>query len=88
MPSLHVSPIELRVRTIVELVNNYDEYSQKYTMNAGPLQERWKDICKNHSYSDLYELAGLCNVLGCGIRSLYPRIDYHPVSFFHDFTLI
>ncbi len=75
------SAIELRVRTIIELVINYDEYSRNYTQDVGPLQERWIDICKDYSFSDLYELAALCNVLGCNIRSLYPRIDYHSVSF-------
>ncbi|CAF1614641.1 unnamed protein product [Rotaria sp. Silwood1] len=77
MPSLNVTPIELRVRTIVELVINFDEYTYNYMDSVGPLQERWKDIAKNYSYSDLYELVSLCNVLGCNIRSLYPRIDYH-----------
>jgi hypothetical protein len=85
MPSLIVSPVELRVRTIVELVTKYDNYSHNYSQTVGPLQERWKDICKDHSYSDLYELAALCNVLRCNIRSLYPRIDYHPVSFMQFF---
>lgn len=80
MPSLNVTPIELRVRTIVELVTNFDEYTYNYMDSVGPLQERWKDIAKNYSYSDLYELVSLCNVLGCNIRSLYPRIDYHSVS--------
>jgi hypothetical protein len=79
MPSLDVSPIEIRVRTIMELVTNYDEYIFNYTDNVGPLQERWKDICKDYTYSDLYEVAALCNVLRCNIRSLYPRIDYHSV---------
>ncbi len=91
MPSLDVSPIELRVRTIMELVTNYDQYIFNYTDNVGPLQERWKDICKDYTYSDLYEVAALCNVLRCNIRSLYPRIDYHSVSFkyFSDcFTLV
>jgi hypothetical protein len=86
MPSLYISPIELRVRTILELIINYDKYSRDYTQNVGPLRERWKDICNDHSYSDLYELAALCNVLRCNIRSLYPRIDYHPVSFIYFIT--
>jgi hypothetical protein len=80
MPSLVVSPIELRVRTIMELVTNYDQYIFNYTDNVGPLKDRWKDICKDYTHSDLYEVAALCNVLRCDIRSLYPRIDYDPVS--------
>jgi hypothetical protein len=83
MPSLYISPIELRVRTILELIINYDKYSRDYTQSVGYLRERWKDICNDHCYSDLYELAALCNVLECNIRSLYPRIDYHPVSFIY-----
>ncbi|CAF4098595.1 unnamed protein product, partial [Adineta steineri] len=77
MPSLDVTPIELRTRTIVELVTNFEEYTDNLLQSVGPLQERWKDICKSSTYSDLYELVALCNVLRCNIRSLYPRIDYH-----------
>jgi hypothetical protein len=77
MPSLYVSPIELRARTILELVINYDEYSRSYTENVEPLEERWNDLCKDHSYSDLYELSALCNVVA------YPGFSKWPGGALH-----
>ncbi|CAF4795727.1 unnamed protein product, partial [Rotaria sp. Silwood2] len=32
---------------------------------------------KNYTFSELYEIAALCNVLQCNIRSVYPKIDFH-----------
>ena len=83
IPSLDISPIELRVRIIIELVINYNEYSYNFTENMELFQEDRNNMCKYYSYSTLYELVALCNVLGCNIRSLYSRIDYHSVSSTH-----
>lgn len=32
--------------------------------------------CKKGMYSEIHEVAALCNVLQCNIRSVYPRIDF------------
>ncbi|CAF4580117.1 unnamed protein product, partial [Rotaria sp. Silwood2] len=47
-----------------------------YSQLIGPLDIAIKTICKNYTYSELYEIAALCNVLRCNIRSIYPKIDF------------
>ena len=48
-----------------------------YSPYAGTIDEAIKSICKNYTYSELFEIVALCNVLQCNIRSVYPRIDFH-----------
>ncbi|CAF1374461.1 unnamed protein product, partial [Adineta steineri] len=67
---------ELRVRTIIELVINEAFYSNMYTHRAGLIDIAIKAICKNRTYSGLYEICALCSVLKCNIRSVYPEIDF------------
>ncbi|CAF1324604.1 unnamed protein product [Adineta steineri] len=67
---------ELRVRTIIELVINEAFYSNMYTHRAGRIDIAIKAICKNRTYSGLYEICALCSVLKCNIRSVYPEIDF------------
>ncbi|CAF4422189.1 unnamed protein product [Rotaria socialis] len=67
---------ELRVRTILELIKNEVFYNNSYSHIVGPLNEGIKNITHNFSFSELYELVGLKNVLKCNIRSIYPNIDY------------
>ncbi|CAF4206782.1 unnamed protein product, partial [Rotaria magnacalcarata] len=67
---------ELRVRTILELIKNEVFYNNSYSHILGPLNEGIKNITHNFSFSELYELVGLKNVLKCNIRSIYPNIDY------------
>lgn len=43
----------------------------------GPTDVAIKAICKNYTYSELYEIVALCNVLRCSIRSVYPKIAFH-----------
>ncbi|CAF1484183.1 unnamed protein product [Adineta steineri] len=73
-PTLTAS--ELRVRTIIELVINEAFYSNMYTHRAGLIDIAIKAICKNRTYSRLYEICALCSVLKCNIRSVYPEIDF------------
>lgn len=47
-----------------------------YSQYAGNIDEAIKAICKNYTYSELFEIIALCNVLRCNIRSVYPRIDF------------
>ena len=65
------------VRTIIELVTNENYYHTMYSQRAGTTDEAIKAICKNYTYSELFEIVALCNVLRCKIRSVYPRIDFH-----------
>ncbi|CAF3838431.1 unnamed protein product, partial [Adineta steineri] len=67
---------ELRVRTIIELVINEAFYSNMYTHRAGLIDIAIKAICKNRTYSGLYEICALCSILKCNIRSVYPEIDF------------
>ncbi|CAF1325294.1 unnamed protein product [Adineta steineri] len=43
---------------------------------AGRIDIAIKAICKNRTYSGLYEICALCSVLKCNIRSVYPEIDF------------
>ncbi|CAF3756666.1 unnamed protein product [Rotaria sp. Silwood1] len=47
-----------------------------YSQFIGPLDIAIKAVCKNYTYSELYEIVALCNLLRCNIRSIYPRIDF------------
>lgn len=66
------------VRTIVELTTNENHYETMYSQFVGPIDIAIKSICKNRTFSEMYEIAALCNVLQCNIRSVYPRIDFSP----------
>ncbi|CAF1123464.1 unnamed protein product [Rotaria sp. Silwood1] len=70
-----VTTSELRVRTIIELVTNETYYSNTYSPFAGPIDIAIQAVCKNYTFSELYEIGALCNVLKCNIRSIYPNID-------------
>ncbi|CAF4239766.1 unnamed protein product [Rotaria sp. Silwood2] len=72
-----VTASELRVRTIMELITNENYYQNTYSQYVGPTDIAVKAICKNYMFSELYEIAALCNVLQCNIRSVYPKIDFH-----------
>ena len=47
-----------------------------YSQYVGPIDIAIKAICKNSTFSELYEIAALCSVLRCNIRSIYPKIDF------------
>ena len=66
------------VRTIVELTTNENYYETMYSQSVGSIDIAIKSICKNRTFSEVYEIAALCNVLQCNIRSVYPRIDFSP----------
>jgi len=73
-PAICCEPI--LVRTVIELVANEAHYTRSYSQFIGPLDTAIKAICKNDTYSELYEIAALCNVLRCNIRSIYPKVDF------------
>ena len=47
-----------------------------YSQYVGPIDIAIQAICKDHTFDELYEIAALCNVLRCNIRSVYPKIDF------------
>ncbi|CAF4642776.1 unnamed protein product, partial [Rotaria socialis] len=70
------TPSELRVRSLIELVKNENFYHNRFAHIVGPVNEAIKNIARNFSFSELYEIAALSNVLKCNIQSVYPTIDY------------
>jgi len=61
----------------MELITNENYYRTMYSQYVGSTDMAIKAICKNSTYFELYEIAALCNVLQCNIRSVYPKIDFH-----------
>ena len=55
-------------------MKNY--YQAVYSQYIGPIDLAIKAICKNYTYSELYEIAALCSVLQCNIRTVCPKIDF------------
>ena len=55
---------------------NENYYQTTCSQYIGPIDIAVKSICKNHTFSELYEIAALCNVLQCNIRSAYPKLDF------------
>ncbi|CAF3859271.1 unnamed protein product [Adineta steineri] len=76
MNNSSITTDELRVRTIIELTVNENYYQTMYAQHVGPIDIAIQSICKDHTFSELYEIAALCNVLQCNIRSVYPKIDF------------
>ncbi|CAF3989282.1 unnamed protein product, partial [Adineta steineri] len=66
---------ELRVRTVIELITNETYYSNTYSHCVGPFDIAIQAMCRKSTFSELYEIAALCNLLKCNIRSIYPKID-------------
>ncbi|CAF2182230.1 unnamed protein product, partial [Rotaria magnacalcarata] len=76
--STALTPSELRVRTLIELVKNEIFYQNHFAHIVGTVNEAIKNMARKFSFSELYEIAALSNVLKCNIRSIYPVIDYRP----------
>lgn len=62
----------------MELVRNERFYETLHIQSLGPVNIALKNISKNYSYSESYEIYALCNVLECNIRSFCPSINLHP----------
>ncbi|UJR24373.1 hypothetical protein I4U23_005750 [Adineta vaga] len=71
-----VTASELRVRTVIKLITNENHYDSMYTRYAENTDIIIQAACKKEMYSEIHEVAALCNVLQCNIRSVYPRIDF------------
>lgn len=57
-------------------MQNENRYNERFAHIIGPLREAIRNIPKNFSFSELYEIGGLSSILQCKVRSVYPRIDY------------
>ena len=42
---------------------------------AGLFDNVIQAVCRNYTYSELYEIGALCSLLKCNIRSVFPNID-------------
>ena len=62
----------------MELARNERFYETLHMVSLGPVHIALKNISKNYSYSESYEIHALCNVLGYNIRSFCPSIGLHP----------
>ncbi|CAF1554051.1 unnamed protein product, partial [Adineta steineri] len=76
VPDSGASAVELRVRTIIELVKNRTYYDNQFSHLVGPFNEAIRRTCNNYSFSELYEVVALGNALRCEVQSVYPYIDY------------
>ncbi|CAF3812515.1 unnamed protein product, partial [Adineta steineri] len=76
VPDSGVSAVELRVRTIIELVKNRTYYDNQFSHLVGPFNEAIRRTCNNNNFSELYEVVALGNALRCEVQSVYPYIDY------------
>ena len=66
----------LIVRTLLELFQNEEQYRERFQYVVGLFPEAIRGVSINGTYSELYEIVALSNVLRCDIRSVYPRIQY------------
>ncbi len=57
-------------------MTNEGYYDSMYSQFAGSVAFIIKALCKDNTFSELYEISALCNVLKCNIRSIYPKIDF------------
>lgn len=76
VPSAEISTEELRVRTFVELVLNFDYYNEKYLYSLGYLYGSLKDITIMNRFSDGYEVAGLSTGMNWEIKLNCPSLGY------------
>lgn len=60
----------------MELLTNETYYSNMYSHIAGLVGEAVRVMSKDCAFSELYDILGLCSVLKCNIRSIYPKIDF------------
>ena len=60
----------------MELMANENYHQTTYSQYIGPIDIAVKSICKNHTFSELYGTAALCNVLQCNIPSVYPKLVF------------
>ena len=60
---------------MIELVTNETYYTNTYLRFIGLFDVAIQAVCKNYTFSELYEISALCSILKCNIRSVYPKTD-------------
>lgn len=60
----------------MELLKHETFYHNRFGHFIGPLNQSIKNVARDFSFSELYEIVALSNVLKCNICSIYPKIDY------------
>jgi hypothetical protein len=63
---------------VIDLLTNATYYETVHINTFAQIEGSIQNACKNWSYSEIYEVAGLSNVLRCNIHSVYPRIASMP----------
>ena len=56
---------QFSVRTIIELIANETYYESMCSLFVGSVSFAIKIICKNYTFSELYEISALCSILRC-----------------------
>ena len=64
------------VRTLNELMKNENFYNNHFSQIVGPVSGIIRNVARNFSFSELYEIVALSSTLKCNVRSIYPRIDF------------
>ena len=64
------------VRVLIELIKNEVFYNNRLSKMVGPISDTIRNVAHNFSFSELYEIVALSNVLKCNILGIYPRIDF------------
>ncbi|CAF1486450.1 unnamed protein product [Adineta ricciae] len=59
-----------------KLFQNEEQYRERLQYVVGLFPEAIRGVSINGTYSELYEIVALSNILKCNIRSIYPRIQY------------
>lgn len=79
MPGMTASATELRLRAMIEVVNNYHTYNAIYP-NLIEICDELLIYCqevKDKQHSQVWDILGLCNVLKCRIQLICAK---HPPS--------
>ncbi|CAF1264580.1 unnamed protein product [Didymodactylos carnosus] len=67
---------ELRLRNIIELVINVDHYLKLYEISDTNLKTYGtQTMVFDRKWAEGWDLFGLCSILNCNIRSVYPNVD-------------
>lgn len=67
------------MRVVHELILNRNYYEQAYANTIGPISIAIQNVSRNHTYSELYEVAALCNILSCQIQLICPAIGFSQI---------
>ncbi|CAF4172245.1 unnamed protein product [Rotaria sordida] len=69
-----VTATELRVRTVIELITNENYYDTMYSQHAGTTDIIIQAACRKGMYSELHEIAALCNAIWDSVFTPIPPV--------------